>query len=99
MLNKDYIIPALGGRLGNNMFMIAHAYAKGLEYNKQVVVARSQVVYEGNDYAQNIFKGIEFTDEFIDNNNCNPATPSDDKHTIYSGYFKAKNILKNIARI
>jgi ABC-type long-subunit fatty acid transport system fused permease/ATPase subunit len=35
MLTKDYIMPLLGGRLGNNLFMIAHAYAKGLEYNKQ----------------------------------------------------------------
>jgi len=94
MLSRDYIIPALAGRLGNNMFMIAHAYAKGLEYNKQVVVTRSQVVYEGNDYSQNIFRGIEFTDEFVDNNNYNPEIPSDDKHTIYSGYFQSEKYFK-----
>jgi len=94
MLSRDYIIPALAGRLGNNMFMIAHAYARGLEYNKQVVVARSQVVHEGNDYSQNIFRGIEFTDEFVDNNNYNPEIPSDDKHTIYSGYFQNEKYFK-----
>ena len=38
--------------------MIAHAYAKGLEYNKQVVIAKNQLVYEGNDYSQNIFSKL-----------------------------------------
>ena len=60
MLNKDYIVPALGGRLGNNMFMVAHAYVQGLKYNKQMVIAKNQLVYEGNDYSQNVFSKFEF---------------------------------------
>lgn len=88
MVNKDYIIPALGGRLGNNMFMVANAYARALDYNKQMVIAKSQVMYEGNDYSQNIFRKFEFIESFVDNKNCNPGTPSDDKHTIYMGYFQ-----------
>lgn len=90
MLTNDYITPALGGRLGNNMFMIAHAYAKGLEYNKQVVVAKDQLVYEGNDYSQNIFSKLEFSESFYDNRNCNPPVPSDDKPTIYMGYYQSE---------
>ena len=88
MINKDYIVPALGGRLGNNMFMVAHAYAKGLEHNKQVVVAKDQLAYEGNDYSQNIFSKFELIEKFDDNQNCNPPVPSDDKHTIYLGYYQ-----------
>lgn len=90
MVNKDYIIPALGGRLGNNMFMIAHAYVQGLNYNKQMVIAKNQLVYEGNDYSQNIFSKFEFIEEFDDNKNCNPRVPSNDKHTIYSGYYQSE---------
>jgi hypothetical protein len=90
MLTNDYISPALGGRLGNNMFMIAHAYAKGLEHNKQVVVAKDQLVYEGNDYSQNIFSKLEFSESFYDNRNCNPQVPSDDKPTIYVGYYQSE---------
>lgn len=90
MLNKDYILPLLGGRLGNNMFMIANAYAKGLEFNKQVVVCRKQLIYEGNDYSQNIFRKLEFVDSFEDNSNYNPAVPSDDKPTFYVGYYQSE---------
>jgi hypothetical protein len=88
MVNKDYIVPGLGGRLGNNMFMVAHAYSKALEFNKQMVIAKDQLVYEGNDYSQNIFSKFEFIDKFDDNQNCNPPIPSDDKHTIYVGYYQ-----------
>lgn len=88
MVNKDYIVPGLGGRLGNNMFMVAHAYSKALEFNKQMVIAKDQLVYEGNDYSQNIFSKFEFIDKFDDNQNCNPPVPSDDKHTIYVGYYQ-----------
>lgn len=88
MVNRDYIIPALGGRLGNNMFMVAHAYAKALDYNKQMVIAKDQLVYEGNDYAQNIFSKFEFIEKSYDNQNINLEVPSNDKHTIYVGYYQ-----------
>jgi len=90
MLNKDYIVPALGGRLGNNMFMVAHAYVQGLNHNKQMVIAKDQLVYEGNDYSQNIFSKFEFIEKFVDNRNCNPSVPSKDKHTIYVGYYQSE---------
>lgn len=95
MLNVDYIIPSLGGRLGNNLFMIAHAYAKGLEFNKQVVVAKSQLAYEGNDYSTNICSKLELIDKFDDNNNCNLTIPSNDKHTIYFGYYQSEKHFEN----
>jgi len=90
LVNKDYIIPAIGGRLGNNLFMIAHAYAKGLEYNKQVVVYKPHVQYHGNDYSQNIFRGVEFIDVYDDSGVHNPPKPVDDKHTLYMGYYQSE---------
>jgi hypothetical protein len=72
------------------MFMIAHAYAKGLEYNKQVLVDKSRLSYEGNDYSQNVFRKIEFIESSFDNGNHNPAIPSDDKHTMYIGYYQSE---------
>ena len=90
MLNKDYITPALGGRLGNNLFMIAHAYAKGLEYNKQVVIAKDQLIYEGNDYSQNIFRKLEMKEKYEPLSNINRQVPSDDQPTLYSGYYQSE---------
>jgi hypothetical protein len=91
MLTHNYIIPSLGGRLGNNLFMIAHVYAKGLKYNKQVVINKSQLSYEGNDYSQNIFSKLEFIDSSPDNGNYNPIIPSEDKHSIYGGYYQSES--------
>jgi hypothetical protein len=88
MLSVDYVMPLLAGRLGNNLFMIAHAYAKGLEFNKQVVVYRAQLIHEGIDYSTNICSKLEFVDEIDDNRNYNLEIPSNDKHTLYSGYYQ-----------
>ena len=95
MLSQDYIMPLLGGRLGNNLFMIAHALAKGFEYNKQVVVYRPHVIYHGNDYSQNIFRGLEFIDSYKDNRNYNLNVPSDDKPTYYFGYYQSESCFEN----
>ena len=91
MLTSEYILPHLQGRLGNNLFMIAHAYAKSLEYNKKLVVAREQVRYEGNDYSQNIFRNLEFIDGFNEEGSViNPSSPSNSTFTVYRGYFQSE---------
>jgi len=91
VVTKDYIMPLLGGRLGNNLFMIAHALAKGLDYNKQVVIYRPHVIYHGNDYSQNIFRELKFIDSYKDNRNYNLEVPSDDKPTYYFGYYQSES--------
>lgn len=91
MLNIDYIIPGIVGKLGNNLFMIAHAYAKGLDYDKQVVVCRPDIDYNNEKFSENIFRKLEFVEVFDNNNNWNPSKPSDDKHTQYSGYFQSES--------
>lgn len=89
-LTKDYIIPALGGRLGNQLFMIAHAHIKALEHNKQLVIHGPSLAYEGTDYRENVFRKFDFVNEYNDNRNYNLAKPSDDKHTIYFGYYQSE---------
>ena len=91
MVDSEYILPYLEGRLGNNLFMIANAYAKSLEYNKKLVIAREQVMYEGNDYSQNIFRKLEFIDGFNEEGSViNPSSPSNSTFTVYRGYFQSE---------
>lgn len=87
----DYIVPALGGRLGNHLFMIAHAYAKGLEYNKRVVIYKPHVIHHGHDYSTTIFRKLDYIDTWEENRNNNPNPPSDDKHSIYVGYYQSES--------
>jgi hypothetical protein len=79
-INDDCIIPSISGRLGNNMFMIAHAYARGLEQNRQMVALRGQVIHAGVDYSTNMFRKIDFVDDF----------PQGEKVTVYGGYFQSE---------
>lgn len=86
VINPNCIVPSIAGRLGNNMFMIAHAYAKALEQNRQMVVPRYQVGHM-EDFLDNIFRKL---DVYID-------MPDDLKHTnatVYGGYFQSENHFK-----
>lgn len=92
-------MPLIGGRLGNNLFMIAHALAKGFDYNKQVVVYKPHVIYHGNDYSKNIFRDLEFTDHYEDNRNYNLEIPSDDKPTFYFGYYQSETYFEKYSEV
>ena len=81
MSGKDYIIPSLGGRLGNQMFMIAHAYAQSLKQNRELKISRHDLRYEGHEYDTNIFRKFQFIPNF----------ESRDKSSIvYGGYFQSE---------
>lgn len=60
------IIPEVVGRLGNNLFIIANAYARSMDKNMDMFIVRKQVQYQGNDYSQNIFKDFNFIDSYKD---------------------------------
>lgn len=77
-INTDCIIPSIAGRLGNNMFMIAHAYVNALEQNKQLVVPKQQVGHM-NDFSDNIFRKIDL---YVNMPNDVPTA------TVYTGYFQ-----------
>jgi hypothetical protein len=84
--NPDCIVPSIAGRLGNNMFMIAHAYAKALDQNKQLVVPRYQVGHMG-DFVNNIFRKLDlYTKE--------PAELVNTPAIIHAGYWQSENHFK-----
>lgn len=76
-------MPSLAGRLGNNMFMIAHAYAKALDENKQLIVPAKQVGHM-SDFTDNIFRKLDLYIDHPDQVNTNEAT-------VYGGYFQSEN--------
>ena len=80
MLNKDFIMPSLGGRLGNNLFMIANAYARAMDQNRQLVIPLNQVGHT-NDFIDNIFRKLDFFINHPNNVNSNAVT-------VYTGYFQ-----------
>ncbi len=90
MMNKDYIMPAIAGRIGNNLFMIAHAYAKGLEYNKQVLLPRIHIDYNDEKMSENIFAKLEYIEDYDRTGIWNPIVPLNTNHTLYSGYFQSE---------
>ena len=48
VLEKNFISPRLQGRTGNMMFQVAHAYAKSLEYNRQLVILKESLTVPKN---------------------------------------------------
>ena len=100
---NDYIIPIICGRLANNLFMIAHAYAKALDYNKRLVVCKNQVNYfngvSNDDYPNNIFRKIDFIDEVPESKVVNPAQPSDTEPTAYSGYYQSERYFSKYSKL
>lgn len=82
MINKNFIMPALAGRLGNNLFMIANAYARALDQDRQLIVPANQVGHM-DDFVDNIFRKLDL---YIDH----PNEVTDSEATVYSGYFQSE---------
>ena len=87
MINKDFIMPALAGRLGNNLFMIANAYAKALDQNRQLIVPANQVGHMG-DFVDNVFRKLDL---YIGH----PNEVKGNEATVYGGYFQSENHFEN----
>lgn len=83
MINKDFIMPSLAGRLGNNLFMIAHAYARALDQNRQLIVPAKQVGHM-DDFIDNVFRKLDL---YIDH----PSEVKNKEATVYGGYFQSES--------
>lgn len=83
MINKDFIMPSLAGRLGNNLFMIANAYARALDQNRQLIVPAKQVGHM-DDFKDNIFRKLDL---YINH----PNEVKDNEATVYGGYFQSES--------
>lgn len=86
-MHVDYVLPLIAGGLGNNLFMIANAYAKAKKYNKKLYLPKKGIDQE---YIENVFKNFDFLEEYVDNQVYNLVVPSDTTHTLYSGYFQSE---------
>jgi hypothetical protein len=75
----EYITCHIAGRLGNNLFMIANAYARALDENKRFVVYRDYLTYSNDNYLDNIFKKIDLVDHL------------DSSQKAYAGYFQSES--------
>ena len=76
-------MPSLAGRLGNNLFMIANAYARALDQNRQLIVPANQVGHMG-DFVDNVFRKLDL---YIDH----PNEVKGNEATVYGGYFQSEN--------
>jgi hypothetical protein len=82
-INSDCVVPSIAGRLGNNMFMIAHAYAQSLEQNRQLIIPKEQVGHM-KDFINNIFRKLDLYIKM-------PNDVINTKATIFSGYFQSES--------
>lgn len=97
-LTRNYITCQLVGRTGNMMFEIAHAYAKSLEYNRQLVVPLAESSH--NHLRNTLFRKIDFsirhsTDDIFARAVHAPFTyvdlkPEEDTPTIFCGYYQSE---------
>lgn len=76
-------MPSLAGRLGNNLFMIANAYARALDQNRQLIIPAKQVGHM-DDFKNNIFRKLDL---YIDH----PNEVKSSEATVYSGYFQSES--------
>jgi hypothetical protein len=76
-------MPSLAGRLGNNLFMIANAYARALDQNRQLIVPAKQVGHM-SDFVDNVFRKLDL---YIDH----PTEVKGNEATVYGGYYQSEN--------
>jgi len=90
------------GRIGNQMFQIAHAYSQALTHNRQFVAPKHDTSV--NEYMTNIFRGINFVLDKTDNLenvvrvetpfSFSPCCPSADKPTVFHGFCQSEKFFK-----
>jgi hypothetical protein len=107
-LTPDYITCHMIGRIGNQMFQIAHAYSQALTHNRQFVAPLNDTSV--HEYRTNIFRDINFALDKTDNLenvvrietpfSYSPTLPVNDKPTIFHGFCQSEKFFKeNIAAI
>lgn len=94
MLPENYVTCSISGRLGNNMFMVANAYSKALDFGREFFIYKPHLIYTNHDgvirdYSKTIFRNFEFMDVWEEGKMVvNPPYPPLDKPTSYMGYFQ-----------
>ena len=86
----SYLIPQIAGRLGNQLFEIAHVYSLALKYSKEWYVHKQALIVNGDDYTKSIFRNVPLIDQYVENGNVNIEPPPDNKHTVYMGFYQSE---------
>jgi hypothetical protein len=106
-LTKNYITCQLRGRTGNMMFEIAHAYAKSIEYNRQLVVPNSES--SSGHLEKNLFRKLDFSIKYSNQDsyakvvdapfNYEEVKPYNDIPTIFRGYYQSEKYFKKYNQV
>jgi hypothetical protein len=112
MSNAEYFTFTcrLNGRLGNQMFMIAHAYSQALEHNAKFIAGKDA---NSSDYLNNIYRNVDFcldnTDDLLNNDSYvnlgttfhyNPIEIPKNKNIIFHGFYQSeKFFLSNSLKV
>lgn len=99
MKTTNYISCNLRGRTGNLMFQLAHAYAKSLEYNRQLLLPKQELGVPHLEHT--LFRKLDFIDlNYSDAKNIqgtfhySDIVPYDDAPTIFTGYYQSEKYFK-----
>lgn len=104
-LPDSFITSALGGRLGNLMFQIAHGYSQALTHNKKYLypLIGSDVPH----FKDSIFRNIDFFNGQIENLrdrnpsflettfHFTPIVPAENGITVFCGYYQSEKYFQN----
>jgi len=103
-LSSNYITCTLIGRLGNQMFQIANAYAQSLRHNRQLVLPYAET--STSDYYDTVHRKLDFiipkapdaTPAVHTINSTYHYTeykPHDTLPTVFRGYFESEKFFKD----
>ena len=106
MLTNNYVTCHMIGRLGNQLFQIANAYAQSLRHNRQLVLPKTDTSV--NEYFDNVYRKLNFLIEkspepSSDVHYINATyhyteyTPALDRPTVFKGYFESEKYFKDYA--
>lgn len=99
---SNYISCAMQGRTGNLMFQLAHAYAKSLEYNRQLILYKNELSISHLQHT--LFRKLNFSNSCLscDSNakiiqgsfHFSDIIPYDKSPTIFLGYYQSEKYFK-----
>lgn len=106
VLESNYVTCRMIGRLGNQMFQIANAYAQSLRHKRQLVIPGQDTSV--SDYFETIHRKLTFTStkspepspdvHIIDATYYyTPYEPHSTKPTVFRGYFESEKYFKDYA--
>ncbi len=107
-LSSNYITCGMVGRLGNQMFQIANAYAQSLRHNRQLALPSCDTSV--SDYFESIHRKLDFSimqspspSEGVHTINATyhytEYKPHENMPTVFRGYFESEKYFKDYSEV